>query len=72
MAFLHASERGVVAQAALRLILETMSARIIDEASISVALLGTQTDARVISEDAAMAEKIGGALQAFASALTDT
>jgi chromate reductase len=72
VAFLHASERGVIAQAALRLILETMSARIIDEASISVALLGTQTDARVISEDAAMAKKICGALQAFASALSDT
>ena len=70
VAFLHASQRGVVSQAALRLILETMSARLIDAASITVSLLGTQTDARVISEDAAMAEKIRGALRAFALALT--
>jgi len=69
VAFLHASERGVVSQAALRLILETMSARPIDEASITVPLLGTQTDARAITEDVAMAEKIRGALQALASAL---
>jgi chromate reductase len=67
VAFLHASERGVVSQAALRLILETMSARLIDDASITVPLLGTQTDARAITEDVAMAEKIRGALQAFAS-----
>ena len=50
VAFLHASERGVVSQAALRLILETMSARVIDDASITVPLLGTQTDARAIAE----------------------
>lgn len=67
VAFLHASERGGVAQASLRLILETMSARIIDEASITIPLLGTQTDARAITEDIAMAQKIRGALQAFAS-----
>jgi NAD(P)H-dependent FMN reductase len=68
--FLHASERGVVSQAALRLILETMSARLIDEASITIPLLGTQTDAQTISEDVAMATKIRNALQAFASAIT--
>lgn len=67
VAFLHASERGVVAHAALRLILETMSARLIDDASVTVPLLGTQTEARAIIEDVAMAQKIRGALQAFAS-----
>jgi chromate reductase, NAD(P)H dehydrogenase (quinone) len=71
VAFLHASARGVVSQAALRLILETMSARLIDEASITVPLLGTQTDARAIVDDSTMAEKIRGALEAFASALID-
>jgi chromate reductase len=71
VAFLHASERGVVAQASLRLILETMSAKIIDRASITVPLLGTQTDARAIANDPAMAEKIVAALQAFASTLAD-
>jgi chromate reductase len=70
VAFLHASARGVVSQAALRLILETMSARMIDEASITIPLLGTQTEARAIADDGAMAEKIRGALRAFASALS--
>jgi len=69
VAFLHASERGVTAQAALRLILETMSARLIDEASITIPLLGTQTDAYAMAKDVAMTEKIRGALQAFASAI---
>jgi len=71
VAFLHASARGVVSQAALRLILETMSARLIDEASITIPLQGTQTDAHAIVDDIAMAENIRGALRAFASALTD-
>ena len=69
VAFLHASERGVVAQAALRLILETMSARIIDDASTTISLLGTQTDAHAIAEDGAMAERLRIALWTFASAI---
>ena len=69
VAFFHASERGGVSQAALRLILETMSARLIDQASITVPLLGAQTDARAISQDFTTAERIRGALQAFAAAL---
>ncbi len=69
VAFLHASERGVVSQAALRLILETMSARVIDEASTTAPLLGTQTDARAIANDPAMAAKIRRALRTFASVL---
>ena len=71
VAFFHASERGVVSQAALRLILETMSARVIDGASITIPLLGTQTDACAIADDAAMAEKIREALKAFATTLKD-
>lgn len=69
VAFFHASERGVVSQAALRLILETMSARIFDEASITIPLLGTQTDPHAIAEDIAMAGKIRAALAALALAL---
>ena len=69
VAFFHASERGVVSQAALRLILETMSARIVDEASLTIPLLGTETDARAITKDPAMAGKIRTGLTAFASAL---
>lgn len=71
VAFLHASERGVVSQAALRLILETMSSRVIDDASITIPLLGTQTDARAVATDVAMAAKIRDALQAFALAVTN-
>jgi len=48
VAFLHASERGVASQAALRLIMETMSARVIEDATITVPLLGKQTDTNAI------------------------
>jgi NAD(P)H-dependent FMN reductase len=68
VAFFLASTRGVASQAALRLILETMSARLIDDASITIPLLGTHTDARAIVDDPAMARTIGEALMRFASA----
>src|SRR4029077_13644452 len=45
VALFNASERGVAMQAALRLTLETMSARMVDVATITVSLLGKQTDA---------------------------
>ncbi|HXC55008.1 MAG TPA: NADPH-dependent FMN reductase [Rhizomicrobium sp.] len=69
VAFFHASERGVASQAALRLILETMGARIIDAATIAVPLLGRQTDAGEIAGDADVAAKIRRALDAYAQAL---
>ena len=69
VAFLHASERAVASQAALRLILETMSARIIDGATITIPLLGKQADPGVILEDPAMTAQIRRALDAFAMAI---
>jgi chromate reductase, NAD(P)H dehydrogenase (quinone) len=69
VALFHASERGVASQAALRLILETMSAKLIDAATITVPLLGKQTDADALAADPAIAEKIGAALKAYAGAL---
>jgi NAD(P)H-dependent FMN reductase len=70
IAFFHASERGVASQAALRLILETMGTRILDAASITIPLLGRQTDGDFIAADPDIAEKIRAALGAYADALT--
>lgn len=70
VAFFHASERAVASQAAMRLVFETMSARIIDAATITVPLLGKQTDAAAIAADPAIAPKIRAALEAYAVALT--
>ena len=66
VAFLHASERGVASQAALRLILETMSARVIEDATITVPLLGKQADADAIAADQLLAPRLRAALKAFA------
>jgi chromate reductase, NAD(P)H dehydrogenase (quinone) len=65
IAFFHASERGVASQAALRLVLETMGTRIVDAATITIPLLGKQTDAAEIAADPAMAAKIRAALEAY-------
>jgi len=72
VAFLHASERGVAAQAALRLILETMGTRIVEAASITVPLLGQQTDAARIAADPALGARIRSALAAYAVTLSET
>lgn len=66
VALFHASERGVAMQAALRLVLETMSARMVDVATITVPLLGKQTDAAALVADPKIAAKIRGALEAYA------
>ena len=70
IAFFHASERGVASQAALRLVLETMSGRIVDQATITIPLLGKHTDPADIAADPELAAKIGTALNAYARALT--
>jgi NAD(P)H-dependent FMN reductase len=69
VAFLHASERAVASQAALKLVLETMAARIVDSATITVPLLGRQTSAEEIVADAQIMGKIRAALVVFAEAL---
>lgn len=70
VAFFHASARGVASQAALKLILETMGTRILDAATITVPLLGQQTDAAALAADAGIAATIRAALDAFAEALS--
>ena len=66
VALFNASDRGIAMQAALRLTLETMSARMVDAATITVPLLGQQTDGAAIAADAAYAAKIRDALAAYA------
>jgi chromate reductase len=68
VALFNASPRASHAQAALRLILETMSARILDEASLTVPLLARPLDATGIAADPALAQLIRGALAAFSRA----
>jgi chromate reductase len=69
IAFFHASERGVASQAALRLVLETMGMRIVDDATVTIPLLGKQTDADAIAADPAMGAKIRAALDAYTANL---
>ena len=69
IAFFHASERGVASQAALRLVLETMSGRIVDAATITIPLLGKQTDPNEIATDPVLAPRIKVALEDYARAL---
>jgi len=66
VALFNASDRSVAMQAALRLTLETMSAKMVDVATITVPLLGKQTDAAAIAADPEGAAKIRGALEAYA------
>ena len=67
VALFNASERGVAMQAALRLTLETMSARMVDVATITVPLLGKQTDAAALAADPDdLRTKIRDALEAYA------
>jgi NAD(P)H-dependent FMN reductase len=66
VAFFHASERAVASQAAMQLVFQTMSARIVEAATITIPLLGKQADAAIIVADPEMSAKIREALRAFA------
>jgi NAD(P)H-dependent FMN reductase len=65
VALFNASPRASEAQAALRLVLQTMSATLVDEASISVPLLAKGLDARTIAADRSLGPVIAGALETF-------
>jgi len=69
VALFNASPRAAHAQAALREILTTMSARLIDEASIAVPLLGRDLDVGAIAADETLAAPIRAALRAYQLAL---
>lgn len=68
VALFNASPRASAAQAALRLVLQTMSARIVDEASITVDLLSRKLDAQEIASSE-MVQGIAEALIRFAEAI---
>ena len=68
VALFNASPRATHGLAALRLTLETMAARVIDEASITLPLLSSPLDARGIAADPALGQLIRASLAAFANA----
>lgn len=69
VALFNASQRAVHAQKALRLILETMSAHIVEEAGLLVPLLGRLTEADSIVADRVFAGEIRRALAALCDAV---
>lgn len=69
VAVFNTSPRASDAQAALRLVLQTMSARLIDDASITVDLLSKRLDTHAIVASPEMAPVIVSALHRFADAI---
>jgi NAD(P)H-dependent FMN reductase len=65
VAVINASQRAIHADAALRLTLETMSARLAAEASITLPLLGRNLDAAGIAADPDLADALRTALATF-------
>jgi NAD(P)H-dependent FMN reductase len=72
VAVVNASQRSIHADAALRLTLATMSARIIEDASVTLPLLGRNLDADGIVADAELSAQLRKALEAFAAALGES
>ena len=70
VALFNASQRSTHAQESLRLTLQTMSARLIEAACITVPLLGTKLDASGIAADAAFGPQVRAALVRFVEAIT--
>ena len=68
-ALINTSPRAHHAQDQLREVLTTMSARLIDEASITLPLLGRGLDAEGVAADPDLAAKIRAALGAFVEAI---
>src|SRR5260370_19644347 len=66
VALIQTSPRAVDAPAQLRLILTTMSARLVEAASITLPLLGRSLDATEIVADPSLAAPLRAALAAFA------
>ena len=69
VALFNASPRASDAQAALRLVLATMSARLIAEADLTLPLLAKGLEAHAIAADPVLADPIRAALAAFAAAV---
>ncbi|MDQ0395449.1 NADPH-dependent FMN reductase [Labrys monachus] len=69
VALFNASPRASDAQTALRLVLRTMSGRVVEEASLTVPLLAAGLDGEAIAAQAGIAAAIVASLQAFARAI---
>jgi NAD(P)H-dependent FMN reductase len=69
VALINTSPRAVHAPAQLREILTTMSARLIEDASIDLHLLGRALDAAAIAADPGLAASLRAALAAFVAAI---
>jgi NAD(P)H-dependent FMN reductase len=69
VAVINASQRATDADAALRLTLVTMSARLVEDASITLPLLGRNLDAEGIVADPDLSAQLRGALETFAAAI---
>jgi chromate reductase, NAD(P)H dehydrogenase (quinone) len=69
VALINTSPRATHALAALTVTLETMSARLVSDASITLPLLGTVNDADSIAENAELAVPLRNALEMYARAI---
>ncbi|OZG74032.1 FMN reductase [Hahella sp. CCB-MM4] len=69
VALINTSPRASHAQAALREVITTMSGNIIEEASVSVPLLGSGLDADGIAGHVEIAQALVNSLQAFSAAI---
>jgi chromate reductase len=65
VALFNTSPRASAAQAALKIVLETMSAALMPDACITLSLLGKQTDPLAIASDPVSSEILRRALQAM-------
>ncbi|WP_413991378.1 NADPH-dependent FMN reductase [Labrys okinawensis] len=69
VALFNASPRASEAQASLRLVLRTMSAEIVEEASITLPLLATRLAPEVMAREPGIAVPVVAALMAFMRAI---
>ena len=67
VALINTSQRAIHAQGQLREIIETMSARLISSASITLPLMGRNPDAAGILTDPELSAQLQGALVTFAA-----
>jgi chromate reductase len=70
VALFNTSPRATHALAALRLTLETMAARVVDDASITLPLLSSPLDVQGIADHPVVSPAIRNALDAFVRAIT--
>ncbi len=70
VALINASQRATDADRALRLTLTTMSARLVEPASIRIDMLGRNLDEDGVVADAALSARLRAALDSFRAAIT--